>query len=110
MMNSCSFTRNHTYARQYQVRGQYSPASDCHVASESEQNPQFVPSVSDHHIAPDAKYSESQNMCNTLQHIILDHTYCQILHPLLIFNIYPLDNCSILAKYIKLPVTTNFKS
>ena len=46
-------------------------------------------------------------MCNTLQQIILDHTYCRILHPPLIFNISPLDNNSMVAKYIKLPVTIN---
>ena len=54
------------------VWGQNSPASDCHDAPEPEQNLQFVPSASDHHIAPYAQYSKSQNMCDTLQHIILD--------------------------------------
>ena len=48
------------------VRGHNSPASDCHVTPEQEQNPQFVPSISDPHIAPDAQYSKSHNMCNTL--------------------------------------------
>ena len=109
-MNSSSFTKDHTYTRQYQERGQNLPTSDCHVANEPEQNYQFVPPVSDHHIAPDAQYSKSQNMCNTLQHIILDHTCCQILDPPLIFNISTLDNYSILAKSIKLSVTTNLKS
>ena len=71
-MNLSSFIKDHTYVREYQVRGQNSSASDCHVSPEPEQNPQFVPSASDHHIAPDAQYSKSQNMCNTLQHIILD--------------------------------------
>ena len=74
------------------VRGQNSHVSDCHVAPEPEQNPQFISSTSDHHSVPDAQYSKSQNMCNTLQHIILNHTYCQILHPPLIFNISSLDN------------------
>ena len=109
-MNSTSFTKDHTYARQYQVRGKNSTASHCHVALEPKQNPQFVPSVSDHHIASDAQCSQLQNMCNTLQHILLDHTYCQILHPPLIFNISPMDNCSILAKYITPPVRNTFKS
>ena len=98
-MNSATFTKDHTYARQYQVREKHSAAADCHVALEQKKlNPPFVPSVSDHHIAPDAQYSQSQNMYNTLQHIILDHTYCQRPHPLLIFNISPMDNCSTLAK------------
>ena len=109
-MNSTAFTKDHTYARQYQVREKHSPAADCHVALEPKQNPQFVPSVSDHHIAPDAQYLQSQNMCNTLQHIIFDHNYCQIPHPPLIFNISPMDNCSILAKYITLPVRSSFRS
>ena len=74
------------------VRGQNLPASDFHVAPEPEQNPQFVLSASDHHIAPDTRCSNSENMCNTLQHIILDHTYCWILHPPLTFIISPLDN------------------
>ena len=65
-MNSSSFTKDNMYTRQYQVRGQNSPASDCHVTPEQEQNPQFVPSISDPHIAPDAQYSKSHNMCNTL--------------------------------------------
>ena len=65
-MNSGSFTKDHTYTRQYQVRGQNSPASDSHVGPEPGQNLQFILSASDHHIAPDAKYSNSQNMCNTL--------------------------------------------
>ena len=80
------------------VKGQNSPASNCHAAPEPEQNLQFVPSASDHHITPDAQYSKPQNMCNTLQHIKLDHTYGQILPPPLIFYISPLDNYSILAK------------
>ena len=33
-MTSSYFPKDHTYARQYQVRGQNSPASDCHVAPE----------------------------------------------------------------------------
>ena len=61
-MNSSSFTKDLTYTRQYQVRGQISSASDWHVAAEPEQNPQFIPSASDHHIAPDAQYSNSQNI------------------------------------------------
>ena len=61
-MNSSSFTKDHTYARQYQVRGQHSSASDYHVSPEPEQKPQFIPSASDHHIAPDAQYSKSQNI------------------------------------------------
>ena len=83
---------DHIYARQYQARGQNSSASDYHVTPEPEQNPQFIPPASDHHIAPDAQNSKSQNMCNTLQHIILAHTYCQILHSPLIFNISTSDN------------------
>ena len=53
-MNSSSFTKGHTYAKQYRVKEQNSSASDCHVVPEPEQNPHFVPSASDHHIAPDA--------------------------------------------------------
>ena len=56
-MNSTSFTKDNTYARQYQVRGQNSPTSHCHVAFQPKQNPQFVPSLSDHHIASDAQHS-----------------------------------------------------
>ena len=53
------------------VRGQNLPVSDCHVAPEPEQNPQFFPSASDHHIAPDVQYSISENMCHTLIAFIL---------------------------------------
>ena len=51
-MNYGSFTKAHTYARQYQVRGKRtnSSASDCHVAPETEQSSQFVPSTIDYHI------------------------------------------------------------
>ena len=52
-MNSSSLTKDHTYSGQYQVRGPNSPASV-------------------HHIAPEGQYSKLQNMCNTLQHIIMD--------------------------------------
>ena len=72
-MNSSFFTKYHTFTRQYQVKRQNSPVSDCYVA-------------------PNAQYSKSQNMCNILQHIVLDLIYCQILHPPLMFTISPLDN------------------
>ena len=65
-MNSTTFTKDHTYARQYQVREKHSATADCHLTLEPKQNHQVVPSVSDHHIAPDAQYSQSQNMYNAV--------------------------------------------
>ena len=76
-------------------------------APEQEQNPQFIPSAPDGHIAPNAQYSKSQNMCihcNILNWVILIVRYY---FSSLIFNISPLDNYSTLAKYMKFLVTPN---